>query len=47
MVHIYMSESLHIINLHKGSNGKHSLQYKFLPNPKKCFRLLIFSPTNT
>lgn len=43
-----MSSDLSILNLHKDANGqKHPLNYSFLPNPQRCFRMLVFSPSNS
>ena len=42
-----MAEELHVINLHKKEETDHPLHYSFLPDPQKCFRLLIFSPSNS
>jgi len=42
-----MSTELSIVNLHKKNESKHPLPHSFLPNPEKCFRMLIFSPSNS
>jgi GTPase SAR1 family protein len=42
-----MAEELHVINLHKKEETDHPLPYSFLPDPQKCFRLLIFSASNS
>jgi hypothetical protein len=42
-----MATELCIINLHEKNESKHPLPYSFLPNPEKCFRMLIFSPSNS
>jgi hypothetical protein len=42
-----MAEDLSIINLHEKNETKHPLPHPFLPNPEKCFRMLIFSPSNS
>jgi hypothetical protein len=42
-----MSTELNIVNLHENNNPAHPLPHQFLPDPQKCFRLLIFSPSNS
>ena len=42
-----MSSKLGIVNLHNKDTNSHPLTHKFLPDPQKCFRLLIFSPSNS
>jgi hypothetical protein len=42
-----MSENLKLVNLTSSSNKENPLPHKILPNPKACFRLLIFSPSNS
>jgi hypothetical protein len=42
-----MATELSVLNLHQGTESKHPLSYPFLPNPQKCFRMLIFSPSNS
>ncbi len=42
-----MATELNVINLHESKEVKHPLSYSFLPNPQKCFRMLIFSPSNS
>ncbi len=43
-----MAESLKLVNLNPTSQtSKHPLQHDHLPNPASCFRLIIFSPSNS
>jgi hypothetical protein len=42
-----MASELSVLNLHEKNETKHPLPYSFLPDPKKCFRMLIFSPSNS
>jgi hypothetical protein len=42
-----MSTELSIINLHESNTPAHPLPHNFLPDPQKCFRMLIFSPSNS
>lgn len=42
-----MSSELSVLNLHETNTPKHPLPHSFLPDPQKCFRLLIFSPSNS
>ncbi len=42
-----MSSNLGIVNLHHHQTASHPLKHTFLPDPQKCFRLLIFSPSNS
>ena len=42
-----MATELSILNLHEKNEKKHPLPHSFLPNPEKCFRMLIFSPSNS
>lgn len=42
-----MAEDLTVMNLHNSEETKHPLPHTFLPDPQKCFRLLIFSPSNS
>jgi len=42
-----MATELNVINLHDSNDPKHPLTYEFLPNPQKCFRMLLFSPSNS
>lgn len=42
-----MSTELSLVNLQGRGEQKHPLQHNFLPNPQKCFRMLIFSPSNS
>jgi hypothetical protein len=42
-----MATELAVINLHKTDEAAHPLSHNFLPDPRKCFRMLIFSPSNS
>ena len=42
-----MTSNLKIINMNKIKNEKHPLKHTLLPNPQSCFRMIIFSPSNS
>jgi hypothetical protein len=42
-----MSQELSVINMHDKDTPKHPLPHAFLPDPQKCFRMIIFSPSNS
>lgn len=42
-----MSQQLRVTNMNAGKQDKHPLQHSMLPNPRKCFRLIIFSPSHS
>lgn len=42
-----MSTELSIVNLHDTKQPAHPFPHNFLPDPQKCFRMLIFSPSNS
>jgi hypothetical protein len=43
-----MADTLKINNMNPHAKDDiHPLQYDFLPNPKKCFRMIIFAPSHS
>jgi hypothetical protein len=42
-----MSQTLKVANLNADNESQHPLAHNLLPNPRKCFRLLVFSPSNS
>ena len=42
-----MSNDLKVVNLNMKQNDPHPLHHALLPNPRECFRLIIFSPSNS
>ncbi len=42
-----MASELSVINLHKNDEPHHPLPHDFLPDPLRCYRMLVFSPSNS
>ena len=42
-----MSNDLKVVNLNMKQSNSHPLSHSLLPNPRECFRLIIFSPSNS
>ena len=42
-----MSNELKVVNLNMKQSNSHPLNHSLLPNPRECFRLIIFSPSNS
>ena len=42
-----MASELKVMDLTGGRKTDHPLKYAFLPNPAACFRMIIFSPSNS
>ena len=42
-----MSNELKVVNLSTVQKDPHPLNHAHLPNPRECFRLIIFSPSNS